>query len=73
MMPDERRRTFLRKAYELARSGHFEGEQALEAALQKDYPEAKEWLSNPFIRDGLRQVCDLARAERRQVNARSEA
>jgi hypothetical protein len=40
-MSDERRRTFLRKAYELARSGHFEGEQALEAALQKDYPESQ--------------------------------
>ena len=72
-MADERRRTFLRKVYELARSGHFEGEQALEAALQKDYPEAKEWLSNPFIREGLRQVRDLARAERREEKGRSEA
>jgi hypothetical protein len=72
-MADERRRTFLRKAYELARSGHFEGEQALEAALLEDYLEAHAWLSNPFIRDGLRQVCDLARAERREEKGRSEA
>ena len=65
-MPDERRRSVLRKAYELARSGLFDDEQAIEAALLEDYPEAQEWLRNAFIRDGLRNLCDLARAERRE-------
>lgn len=62
-MADERRLTFLRHAYELARSGDFADQQAIEAVLTKDYPEAQEWLSNSFIRDGLRQMCKLARTE----------
>ena len=70
---DQRRRTFLRKAFELARSGLLEDERAVKSALLKDYPEAELWLSNPFIRDGLRQVCELARAEAIDVSLRSDA
>ncbi len=69
-MPDERRRSVLRKAYELARSGLFDDEQAIAAALAGDYPEAREWLNKPFVREGLRQVCILARAERAEAQDR---
>ena len=72
-MADERRRTFLRQAYELARSGDFADEQSIEAVLARDDPAASEWLKSPFVREGLRQVCDLARAERREEKDRSEA
>ena len=29
-------------------------------------PAASEWLKSPIVREGLRKVCDLARAERRE-------
>ena len=72
-MADERRRTVLRQAYELARSGDFADEQSIEAALARYDPAASEWLKSPIVREGLRQVCDLARAERREEKGRSEA
>ena len=72
-MPDERRRSVLRQAYELARSGLFDDEQAIATALAQDHPEAREWLSNPFVGDGLRQVCNLARAERGEAHDRFDA
>jgi hypothetical protein len=71
-MADERR-TVLRKAYELARSGDFADEQSIEAVLARDDPAASEWLKSSIVREGLRQVCDLARAERREEKGRSEA
>ena len=37
--------------------------QAIAAPLAGDYPEPREWLSNSFVREGLRQVCNLTRAE----------
>jgi hypothetical protein len=72
-MADERRRTVLRQAYEMARSGDFADEQAIEAVLARDDPAASEWLKSPFVREGLRQACDLARAERREEKDRSDA
>jgi hypothetical protein len=72
-MADERRRTVLRQAYEMARSGDFADEQAIEAALATVDPAATEWLKSPFIREGLRQACDLARAERQEEKDRSDA
>ena len=65
-MADERRRTVLRQAYELARSGDFGDEQSIEAVWARYDPAASEWLKSPIVREGLRQVCDLARAERRE-------
>ena len=45
-MADERR-TVLRQAYELARSGDFADEQSIEAVLARDDPAASEWLKSP--------------------------
>jgi hypothetical protein len=72
-MADERRRTVLRQAYEMARSGDFADEQSIEAVLARDDPAASDWLKSPFVREGLRQACDLARAEQRRDKGRSEA
>ena len=54
-MADERRRTVLRQAYKLARSGDFADEQSIEAVLARDDPAASEWLKSPIVREGLRQ------------------
>ena len=71
-MADERR-TVLRQAYELARSGDFADEQSIEAVLARDDPAASEWQKSAIVREGLRHVFDLARAERREEMGRSEA
>jgi hypothetical protein len=59
---NQRRTEFIRDAYELARSGRHKDDLTIEAALASKYPEAREWL-NAWIRDALRQLCELARKE----------
>jgi hypothetical protein len=59
---DQRRTECIRKAYELARSGRHKDDLTIEAALAATYPEARRWLTS-WIRDALRQLCELERNE----------
>ena len=54
------------RARELARSGMFVGWRpvAFELRFEKGYEEAREWLHNPAVRDGLDRQCHVARASK---------
>jgi hypothetical protein len=62
----QRRTDCIRKAYELARSGSHTDPLAIETALAPTFPDARECLGGSFLRDNLRQVCELAREERQK-------
>ena len=50
-------------ADELAKSGHYRGWAEIELELRdRGYPEAEHWLLNPWLRQRLSSICDLARA-----------
>ena len=47
----------------LAKSGHYRGWAEIELELQdRGYPRAEHWLLNPWLRQRLSSICDLARA-----------
>lgn len=50
-------------ADELAKSGHYRGWAEIEFELRdRGYPEAENWLLNPWLRRRISSICDLARA-----------
>jgi hypothetical protein len=59
-----RHAAFMRKAYGLANSGRHEDHHTIVAALEDEYPEAREWLDQSPVRDDLRRMCERARKER---------
>ena len=60
---EDKQERMWRRAYELARSGIFSGWITIEWELRfkEDFPEALQFLDDPFIRAELDELCKQAR------------
>jgi hypothetical protein len=62
---DERFTYVFRHAYQLARTGKFDGLDSIQAAITAEgYPEAHDWLERPSIRDSIREICSASQQGR---------
>ena len=61
----EREAYVIKRARELAASGRYFSWRDVEVVLrfEEDFPEARQWLDNPVIRDELDRLCEHARQE----------
>jgi hypothetical protein len=61
----EREAYVIKHARELAMSGHYYSWRDIEVVLRfdEDFPEARQWLDHPSIRDELDRLCEHARQE----------